>query len=114
MTYGSKDCNRETIPVTVAPSVRLRYGQRVEDLLDDVRGGEVFGFRLVGHDNAMAQDVGRDGLDVLRGDVAAAVDKRISLGRQGKRNRGTGGGADLDKALEIKAILLGLARCEHD
>ena len=37
-----------------------------------------FRFRFVAHDDAMAQNVGADALDVLRRDVAAAVQERVA------------------------------------
>src|SRR5262245_27485770 len=46
-----------------------------EEEADDVLGGEVLGFRLVAHEDAVAEDVGPDGLDVLRSDVAPPVEE---------------------------------------
>ena len=46
----------------------------------------------------MAQDVGGDGLDVLRGDVAAALQEGVGLRRQHQREGRAGGGAVADVA----------------
>ena len=68
----------------------------VEDPLEDGLGVQVLRLRLVGDADAMAQDVVADGLDVLRGDVAAAFEESVGLRGQGQVDRRPGAAAVLD------------------
>src|SRR5690348_16925106 len=58
----------------------LRDRDVLEDLRDDVVGGLALGLGLVRDQDAVAQHVVRDGLDVVRRDVAAARQQRLGLG----------------------------------
>src|SRR6267143_3758459 len=51
-----------------------RYGNACEHALHQVVGGDVLGERFEREDDAVAQDVEREVLDVLPGDVASAAE----------------------------------------
>src|SRR2546426_8603366 len=59
---------------------RLRDGYALEDPLHHLVRVDLLGFRLVGDDDAVAEDVRADGFHVLRGDVAAPLKERVRLG----------------------------------
>lgn len=52
---------------------RSRYGQRIQNLLDDIFAGLSFGFRFVAYNNAMTKDIHGDGLYILGGHIAAPL-----------------------------------------
>ena len=56
-------------------------------------------FRFVADDDAMAQNVGTNALDVLRCDVAASVQESMSTRGQREINCGAGGGAVTNQTL---------------
>src|SRR5687767_9378317 len=60
--------------------VTLRYGYGREYHFDYVFRCLLFGFCLVGQDHAMSEHVVGNVLDVLRCDVTASVEKRLSSG----------------------------------
>src|SRR6267154_6796492 len=63
----------------------LGHGKRVENFFHDVLGRDVLGLSFVGDGHAVTQHVERDGLDVLRDHVVAAVQERH--GTRGERER---------------------------
>src|SRR5215468_10050052 len=65
----------------------LRNRDVLEDLRDHVIGGLALGLGLVRHQDAVAQNVMGDGLDVVRRDVAAALQQRLGLGDLDQRDR---------------------------
>ena len=62
----------------------------------------------------MAQYVVPDGFDVLRRDVAAAVEERVGLGREGEIDGGTGRGTVADHPVKLEAVGLRLATGPDD
>ena len=72
------------------------------------------GFGFVGQDDAVAQDVGADALDVLGRDVSAALEQRPGLGGDGEVDGGARGGAELDEMLDIEFVFLRRARGEDE
>ena len=82
--------------------MELRDGQRVENFIDDVLGGDVLGLGLVGHRHAMTQHVEGDILDVLGHHEMAAVQESHGASGQGQGNGGARRGAVLDVAIEIE------------
>src|SRR5207248_924338 len=68
------------------PREGSRHRELVEDALEQVFRGEVLGLGLVSDDDAVAQHVVTDRLDVLRRDVATAVEKGLALGGAGQEN----------------------------
>ena len=66
----------------------------LEDHANDLLDGLALGLGLVGQDHAVAEDVGRDGLDVLGRDVAAAAQEGVGAGGLEERNRGPRRGAE--------------------
>src|SRR3954449_9800129 len=87
---------RSHAPVADHHAQSLRHGNVVENRLDDGIGGLSLGFCLVAEDNAMAKDVMSDGLHIPGSDVAPTLQQRPRLGGEGKIDRGTGAGAELD------------------
>jgi hypothetical protein len=99
---------------STAPSP-LRHGQFVEQGGDDFFGGHVFGLGLEGGDDAVAEDVGGDGLDVLRGDIAAALEEGVGAGGEGEVEGGAGRGAVADVVAEgVELVGGGVAGGEDD
>src|SRR5262249_8007412 len=86
-----------------------RDGDAVEDALDDLVGGHFLGLGLVAGDDAMAEDVEADSLDVCRRDVGAALDQGVGAGRDGEVDAGAGRGAELDQAADIEVEVGGIA-----
>ena len=63
----------------------------------------------------MAEDVGGDGFDVLRGDVAAALEEGVGAGGEGEEEGGARRGAVADVVLEgVELVGGGVARGEDD
>src|SRR6267154_1191085 len=73
---------------------------RGEDLLDHVVGCQLFGFRLVREDDAVAQDVGRQLLDVLRDHEPAALEECHRPRRRGEVDGGAWRRPEADQGLE--------------
>ena len=92
----------------------LGYGDFGENLVDECVGGEFFGFGFVGDDEAVAEDIGGDGFDVLWGDVSAALHEGVSAGGEGEADGGAGGGAVFDVVLDGESGVLGLAGGEDE
>ena len=59
----------------IFPAAVSRHGQRVENFLDDVVRGDVLGLGFVTYGHAMAQNVGRKLLHVLRRHITPAIEK---------------------------------------
>src|SRR6185295_11983200 len=96
-------------------SMGLRDLDLVEDALDDLLRGELFGLRLVGEGDAVAEDVVADGLHVLRGHEAAVAEQGVSLGSLGEEDGGARRGAVGDVVLEVaQAVAGGFAGGEDD
>ena len=74
-----------------------RYGHFdvLEQLAHDRLGGDLLGLGLVGEDDAVAQHVGADRLDVLGRDVAAVAQERVRARRQVQGDRRARAGAVL-------------------
>ena len=68
----------------------LRHLYYIHDFLDNVFRSNVFSFRLVGDDNAVAENVERDSLHVLRYDITAPLNEGVRLGRLCQVHRGAG------------------------
>lgn len=66
----------------------LRHWDGIEDFVDDHVGGDVFGLGFVGEDDAVAEDVVDDFLDVLRGGVGAALEEGVAAGGEVECERG--------------------------
>src|SRR5690242_13928377 len=75
----ARSCSRDSM--RAFPRVSEPSGDRhpVEHAPDDLVGVDVLGLGLVRDDDAMTEHVGTDRLDVLRRDVAAAVQERVRL-----------------------------------
>ena len=50
-----------------------RHGQPGKNCFDDLLARLLLGLRFVAHDNAVAQDIGANRFDILRGDIAATA-----------------------------------------
>ena len=86
---------------------RRGAGTRVEDPLDDGVGGDPVGQRGVAQDQPVAQDVGRQGDDVGRQDVAAAVEEGHRAGAVDEVDRAARAGAVRDVGLEVGGAPVG-------
>ena len=62
----------------------------------------------------MSQDVGPNAFHILRGDVAAAIEKRVSARRERQINRRARRSAITNQALQLEPIRGRLARCPDD
>jgi len=74
----------------------------IENPLEQVLGGDLFGLGFISNEQAMAEDVVADGLDVVRSDVAAAVQESMSLGGARQEDRGPRAGAVLDVLRQLE------------
>ena len=72
------------------------------------------GLGFVADDDAVAQDIGADALDVLRRDVAAAVQERVGARGQREVNRGARRSAVTNQAFQIQIVRRRLARRPDD
>ena len=81
----------------------------IENFLDDCLAGLLFGFRLIGDGDAVAEHVHANAFDVLRGDIAAATEEREGFGGEGQRNGGAGGGAELNEFFDLDFVDFRLA-----
>ena len=93
---------------TIHNSQFLRHGDGVEDGLDDVFGGDVFGFGFVSDGDAVAEDVHGHGFDILGGDVSSASEKGCGFGGEGEIDRCSGGGSVFNVMFEIEPKTLGI------
>ena len=82
---------------------RRGAGTSVRDALDDRVGGDAVGQGRVAQDQAMAEDVGREGDDVGRQDVAAAVEEGHGAGAVDEVDRAARAGAVRDVASRGRA-----------
>src|SRR5688500_6224980 len=64
------------------------HAEVVEDAAEEVVGGEALGLGLVAGDDPVAQDVAGEALDVVGGDVVAAGEQGVTLGRLHQRQGG--------------------------
>src|SRR5262245_36093710 len=71
-----RSCSRVSMPR------RSGDGHPVEDAPHHLVRIDLFGLGLVAHDDAVAEHVRADRLDVLGRDVAAALEERVRLRRQ--------------------------------
>src|SRR5688500_19675175 len=71
-----RTCRRAST-VSIATAGRSRNGQVLEDLRDQILGGDPGGLGLVGGQDTMAQHVHADRLDVLGRDIAAALEEGV-------------------------------------
>ena len=80
----------------------------IEDSGDDVVGREAVGLGLVADDDAMAQDVGREGLDVVRRDVISAAKQGPGArdAHEGKRAARTGPQFDHRGEIEADRVVI--------
>src|SRR5262249_14118458 len=70
--------------------------QMIEYVLNYFFRGDLFCFRFIADDDAVAKDVIGDGFDVLRRHVAAAIAKGLGLGRERQLTRRPAATALLD------------------
>src|SRR5690349_19866952 len=80
---------------------RLRRFDLAQNTLHDLIAGDLFGFGLVGRQHAMPEDVGRDGLDVVRRHERAAAEEGVSPRGLRQRDRRSRAGAEFDERGEI-------------
>src|SRR5262245_8446217 len=95
-------------------STALGHRYVVEDRADEVVRGLAFRFCFITQDHAMPQHIGADRLDIIGNDVAAPLEQRPRLGREGQVDRRPRAGAEFDKACEIEAVFLRIARGKHN
>ena len=96
--------------VRSSSSVERRLGMRsritapavLRRSFDDCLARHTLGFGFVTHDDAMAQDVEADALDVLWRDVAATVEESVSACGEGEIDRGARRGAVSNQAVEFQ------------
>src|SRR5215207_10815868 len=62
----------------------LRDGDRIQDVMHDLLARDFVRIRLKRRDDAVAQHVERDALDVLRRHITAALQEGVSLAGEGK------------------------------
>src|SRR5665213_3305444 len=67
-------------------------GQGVENLLDEVVGGDVFRLGLEAHGDAVTENIGREFFHVLRSDVTTPVEEGGGSGGEREIDRGPGRG----------------------
>src|SRR5437764_9608243 len=84
--------------------VRSRHWQAGENSIDNRFTCDRFRFRFVTDDDAVTQHVSADALDVLRRDVAAAVQESMSSRREREINRGGGRSAVANQAVEVQMV----------
>ena len=87
-----------------------RHRQSRENPLDNRLARDRLCFRFVANDDAMAQNVGTDALDVLRCDVAASVQESMSTRGQREINCGAGRGAVTNQTFQLQVIRCRLPR----
>src|SRR5688572_6969039 len=86
-----------------------------EDLLYDILARDLLRLRLVCRQHPVAEDVGRDRLDVVRRHERAAPKKRVRARCLRQRDRRAWARAELHQRHEvIEPVVLGLARRVHD
>ena len=73
---------------TIRGSDSSRHFDDFEHAAHDVLGRDLLGLGLVAEHDAVAQHVGADRLDVLRGDVAAVAQERVRARREVERDAG--------------------------
>src|SRR5437762_3362646 len=77
-------------------------------------GVDLLRLGLVGDDDAMAEYVGTDRLDVLRRHVATSLQERVRLGSERQVEGRARRGAVFDERGELQTVCRRLARREHD
>ena len=70
-----------------APS-KSRHRQSRENPIDYRLARHALGFGFVAHDDAVAQNIRPDAFDILRRDIAAAVQEGVGAGGKREVNRG--------------------------
>ena len=79
----------------------LRHFHVVQDLADHVLGRHLFGFRLVGENDPVPEDVHADGPDVFRCHVGAMVQEGMGPGRPGQKDGGSGRRSEIDEVDQL-------------
>src|SRR5207247_10158612 len=90
------------------------HAHAIEHFANDVLGGQLLRFRLVGQKYPMPEDVHGNGFHVLRSDVGPPLDKSVGTRGRGQSQRGSRRGPVVDEALQVQLELLGLASCLND
>src|SRR4029077_14517250 len=85
-----------------APS-KSRHRQSCENPIDYRLACHALGFGLVAHDDAVAQNIRPDAFDILRRDIAAAVEERIGARGEREVNRRPRRSAVTDQAFEFES-----------
>src|SRR5690606_6111953 len=105
---GDRACAR------AAARAMSRHSYTLEQRIDQLVRRAPRGFGLEAEQDAVAQDVVRDFLDVLGRHVVAAREPRVRTRDAVERDRGARARAVLQHAGEIVAVALRRARREHD
>ena len=84
---GSSSLSSQSLGLWSQRRFRLRHGEFVEDFLDDGLGVFLLGLGLESDGHAVAQDVLRDALNVLRRDEAAAAQEGVLTTASPKQGR---------------------------